>query len=119
MEVCPEPKFKLFVRERFEKFQKCLNTKISWTMAGVVVSIFSVIAYLSYNAYSGEQERQRNSIKQNCQDVQHLKTNSRILEVQFAHIKDELEKLNTTQERKFEIILEKLEKIQNKGGEYK
>lgn len=111
IEVCPEPEFKRFVRERFESFQKGLNSKISWTMTGVIVAVISIIAFLTYAAYSGEQERQRKDIKENCGKVQKLETRTTVMETEFVHIRDELEELNVQQKKQFEVILERLQEI--------
>ncbi len=115
--VCPEPEFKLFVRKRFETIQKCLNNKISWAMSGVVVSIFVAIAFLVFSAYSAGQEEQCENIKENSAQVQELKTNVKVMEVEFSHVRNKLQDLQDSQEKQFEAILNKLEKIDNEGGD--
>jgi len=111
--VCPDPQFKKFVRDSFDRINKCLSNKISWTMAGVIVAIFSVVAFLVYEAYSGEQKRQCSDVLENRQDIQRFKINVSIMEVKFGYIKDQLEDLKKTQETNFKTVVEKLEKIQS------
>ena len=110
--VCPDPEFKLFVRERFEKLQKCLNNKISWAMSGVVVSVFGAIAFLVFTAYSSGQEEQCSDIKENSVQVQVLKTNMRVMQVEFGHVSNKLEDLKDAQENQTEAILLKLDELQ-------
>ena len=115
--ACPEPDFKLFVRERFEKIQKCLSNKVSWKIAGVIVSILTAITFLVYNAYSGAQEEQCEVIKKNSAQVQALKTNVKVMEVEFHHIKHALEELKIEQKVQFDSIMQELKQIQEEGGE--
>ena len=115
--ACPEPDFKLFVRERFEKIQKCISNKVSWKMAGVIVSVLTATAFLVYNAYSNSQEEQCETIKQNSTQVQILKTNGKVMEVEFHHIKHALEELKIEQKVQFDSIMQELKQIQEKGGE--
>ena len=119
--VCPDPEFKLFVRERFDRIQKCLSNKVSWTMSGVIVSIFTIIAFLVFDAYSGEQKRQCVDIKENSAQVQELKTNVKVMQVEFGHVRNKLQDLKDTQALQTEAILEKLEELtrQRGGGEPK
>ena len=118
--VCPEPEFKLFVRQRFEKIQKCLSNKVSWAMSGVVVAIFTCIVTLAFFAYCGEQDTQREGIKENSAQVQELKTNVKVMQTEFGHVKDKLQDLKDTQREQTEAILKKLEEIyKEKGGEAK
>jgi predicted negative regulator of RcsB-dependent stress response len=91
--VCPDPDFKLFVRERFDRIQKCLNNKVSWAMSGVVVAIFSAIAFLVFTAYSNGQEEQCEDIKENSAQVQELKTLKNAQEIQTKAILLKLEEL--------------------------
>jgi len=114
--VCPDPEFKLFVRERFEKIQKCLANKVSWAMSGVVVAVFSTIAFLVFSAYSSGQEEQCEDIKENSAQVQELKTSVEVMQVQFSHVKDKLQDLKNAQEEQTEAILEKLDNIHIKEG---
>ena len=100
--VCPEPEFKLFVRKRLE-------AKVSWTMAGVVVAIFTVVALLVFSAYSTGQEEQSECIKENSAQVQELKTNVKVMQTEFAHVRDKLQDLKDTQKTQTEAILLKLD----------
>jgi len=115
--VCPEPEFKLFVRKRFETIQKCLNNKVSWAMSGVVVSIFTVIAFLVFGAYSTGQEEQCENIKENSVQVQVLKTNMRVMQVEFGHVSDNLRDLKESQRLQTEAILLKLDELTKQKGE--
>ena len=115
--VCPDPEFKLFVRERFEKIQKCLANKVSWAMSGVVVAVFSAIAFLVFSAYSTGQEEQCGDIKENSAQVQELKTNVKVMKVEFHHVKQALESLKAEQESQFNAVMKELKQIQKKGGE--
>ena len=118
--VCPEPEFKLFVRQRFDKIQKCLSNKVSWTMSGVAVAILSTIAFLVFTAYSSGQEEQREGIEENSAQVQELRTNMKVMQVEFRHISSKLQDLKKTQKQQTEAILRKLEEIhKEKGGETK
>lgn len=114
--VCPEPEFKLFVREKFDKTQKCLNNKISWAMSGVVVAIFTAIAFLVFGAYSGGQEQQCDDIKENSAQVQELKTNVKVMQVEFGHVRGKLQDLKETQRIQTEAILLKLDEIHKENG---
>lgn len=118
MTGCPEPEFKLFVRTRFEKTQKCLANKISWTMSGVVVSVFTVVAFLVFGAYSSGQEEQTNCIKENSVQVQVLKTNVRVMQTEFSHVREKLQDLKRSQEDQTTAILLKLDELsrQREGG---
>lgn len=121
-EICPEPEFKLFVRKRFETIQKCLNNKVSWTMSGVVVTIFTVIAFLVFDAYSNGQEKQYKDIKENSAQVQELKTNVRIMQIEFIHVRDKLQDLKDSQESQTKAILLKLDELgkeREEGGDRK
>lgn len=111
--VCPDPDFKLFVRERFDKIQKCLNNKVSWAMSGIVVAVFTGIAFLVFNAYSSGQEKQCEDIKENSAQVQELRTNVRVMQVEFGHVRDKLQDLKESQRLQTKAILLKLEEIQN------
>ena len=115
--VCPEPEFKLFVRTRFDSIQKCLNNKISWAMSGVVVAIFSTIAFLVFGAYSAGQEEQCENIKENSAQVQELRTNVKVMQVEFSHVSNKLQDLKDSQKEQFDAILKKLEQIKREGGE--
>ena len=118
--VCPDPDFKLFVRQRFDKIQKCLSNKVSWTMSGVAVAILSTIAFLVFTAYSSGQEEQREGIEENSAQVQELRTNMKVMQVEFRHVNSKLQDLKETQEQQTEAILKKLEEIyKEEGGETK
>lgn len=110
--VCPDPDFKLFV-------QKSLNNKVSWAMSGVVVAIFTGISFLVFTAYSGGQEEQCENIKENSAQVQELKTNVRVMQVEFGHVRDKLQDLKDAQRTQTEAILLKLEELTKQKGRYK
>ena len=114
--VCPDPEFKLFVRTRFEKIQKCLNNKVSWAMSGVVVAIFSAISFLVFSAYSNGQEEQCENIKENSAQVQELKTNVKVMQVEFGHVRDKLQDLKDSQKSQTEAILLKLDELTKQRG---
>ncbi len=123
MDTCPDPDFKKFVREKLDKTQTCINKKISWTMMGVVaatvVGVFTVTAFLTYEAYSGEQERQCKAIDSNTAQVNELKTNVKVMEAEYIHVRNELRELKASQSIEFEKILKSLEKIKERGGRSK
>jgi predicted negative regulator of RcsB-dependent stress response len=108
--VCPEPEFKSFVRKRLE-------SKVSWTMAGVVVAIVTGIAFLVFNAYSRGQEEQTSSIKENSAQVQELKTNVKVMQVEFGHVRDKLQDLKDSQKIQTEAILLKLDELSKQRRE--
>uniref|UniRef100_A0A6H1ZD26 Uncharacterized protein n=1 Tax=viral metagenome TaxID=1070528 RepID=A0A6H1ZD26_9ZZZZ len=107
--VCPEPEFKLFVRKKLE-------TKVSWTMAGVVVSICAGVAFLVFNAYSRGQEEQTTKIVQNSSEVQELKTNVKVMQTEFTYVREKLGELKSSQKEQFEAVLKELKEIKQKGG---
>ena len=118
--VCPEPEFKLFVRKRFETIQKCLNNKVSWTMSGVIVAVFTGISFLVFSAYSTGQEEQSSDIKENSAQVQELKTNVKVMQIEFGHVRDKLQDLKDAHKSQTDAILEKLDELsKEKGGMYR
>jgi len=115
--VCPEPEFKSFVRKRFEMIQKCLSNKVSWTMSGVVVAVFTGIAFLVFGAYSAGQEEQSACIKENSAQVQELRTNVKVMQIEFTHVRDKLQDLKDSQQDQTDAILLKLDQLsKEKGG---
>ena len=114
--VCPDPEFKHFVRERFETIQKCLSNKVSWTMSGVIVSLLAAIAFLVFSAYSSGQEKQNAEIKENSAQVHELKTNVKVMQTEFGHVRDKLQDLKDSQQQQTEAILQKLGEIQKAHG---
>lgn len=117
VEVCPEPEFQKWIKEKLDSFQKCLNNKISWTMAGVVVSIISIIAFISFSAYSGEQSKQNTEISHNTEAVNQLKVSTEVIKTQLGQIKEEIKEAKNLQKINFEIIIDQLKEIKRKGGE--
>lgn len=115
--VCPEPEFKLFVRQRFETIQKCLSNKVSWAMSGVVVAVFTAISILVFTAYSAGQEKQTDGIKENSAQVQELKTNVKVMQTEFGHVRDSLHDLKHLQKEQTEAILLKLDELSREKGE--
>jgi len=86
-----------------------LRKKVPWVGAGVIVAVFTVVAFLTYEAYSGEQERQCAETAKNSEAVQELKTTTRVIAVQYEDIKDELQELKETQKDQFNAIMHKLD----------
>jgi len=104
-------------KTEFTGIRKCLNKKISWTMSGVVVAISTVIAFLVYEAYSGEQKRQCEEIKQNTTRLEEVRSAAKVMAVRFEYVKEQLEDLKEIQKTQFRVIVEKLGEIKKKGGD--
>lgn len=98
-----------------EKVDCRLRKKVPWTGAGVIVACFTVVAFLVYNAYSGEQKRQSEGIAENSAQVQELKTNVKVMEVEFGHVRDKLQDLKNAQEAQFREVIEKLDRLNQRG----
>lgn len=99
-----------------EKVDCRLRKKVPWTGAGVIVACLTVVAFLVYNAYSGEQIRQNEGIAENSVQVQELKTNVKVMEVEFSHVRDKLQDLKNAQEAQFREVIKRLDKLNEKGG---
>jgi len=104
-------------KTEFTGIRKCLNKKISWTMSGVVVAVFTVIAFLVYESYSGEQKRQCEEIKQNTTRLEEVRSEARVIAVRFDYVKEQLEELKKIQTMQFQVIIDKLKEIKKKGGD--
>ena len=104
-------------KTEFTGIRKCLNKKISWTMSGVVVAIFTVIALLVYEAYSGEQKRQCEEIKQNTTRLEDVRSSVKVMAVRFDYVKEQLEDLKKSQVTQFQVIMDNLREIKKKGGD--
>lgn len=107
--------------QKLEKKVDCLSrnmrTKVPWVGAGVIVACLTVIALLTYEAYSGEQQRQCDETKENSAQVQELRTNVKVMQTQFTHVRDKLQDLKDAQENQTEAILHKLDQLsKEKGG---
>lgn len=114
--VCPEPEFKLFVRKRFEAIQKCLNNKVSWTMSGVIATVFTGIAFLVFSAYSTGQEEQSTDIKESFAQVQELRTNVKVMQIEFTHVRNKLQDLKDAHQTQTDAILLKLDQLSTEKG---
>lgn len=95
------------------EMKACINKRVSWKMSGVIASIFTAVAVLVFTAYSGEQDRQCKETEENSAQVQELKTNVKVMQVEFGHVRDKLQDLKHSQKAQTEAILEKLEEIRN------
>ena len=111
----PGPMEKLEIR--VDDLCKRLRGKVPWVGAGVIVAVGSIIAMLTYSAYSGEQERQCGEIAKNSVALQECKTNAKVVGVQLEHIKDQLKELKTGQKEQFQAIMDKLEENSKTGGD--
>lgn len=99
------------VIDKFEVVSCRLRKKVSWVGAGVIVACLTVVALLTYDAYSGEQKRQREEIAETSNQVQELKTNVRVMQAEFSHVRSKLQDLKETQKEQFDAVMEKLERI--------
>ena len=114
--VCLDPQFKKYVRSSFDSIHNCLAKKISWTMTGVIVAVFTIIAVLVYTAYGREQDRQCKEATETSTQVQELRTNVRVMQREFAHVREKLGELKSSQKEKFEAVLQELKEIKQNGG---
>jgi len=104
------------LEHRVDDLCKRLRGKVPWVGAGVIVAVGSIIAMLTYTAYSGEQERQCEEIAKNSVALQECKTNAKVVGVQLEHIKDQLKELKTGQKEQFNAIMDKLNEKERTGG---
>jgi len=86
-----------------------MRKKVPWIGAGVIVAVLTVIAFLTYEAYSGEQKRQCEEATKNSEAVQELKTTTKVISIQYEDIKDELQELKGEQKSQFKAIMHKLD----------
>ena len=107
--------YKKDVKDKLESLSCRLRKKVPWIGAGAVVGCLTVVALLTYNAYSGEQKRQSEGIAENSAQVQELKTNVKVMEVEFGHVRDKLQDLKNAQETQFREVIKKLDKLNEKG----
>ena len=115
MSECPDPEFRKEIKAKLDICFNCLQKKISWTMMGVVVAAFSVVAMLSYSAYSSSQEKQAESIKENSRAVQELTSTTRVIENNLDLIKEQIKDAKDIQKISFDAIMRELSKIKRKG----
>lgn len=107
--------YKKDVKDKLDVLSCRLRKKVPWVGAGAVVGCLTVVALLTYDAYSGEQKRQSEGIAENSAQVQELKTNVKVMEVEFGHVRDKLQDLKNAQEVQFREVIRKLDKLNNKG----
>jgi len=114
-EMTLDDDYKKEVKEKLESLSCRLRKKVPWIGAGVIVACITVVAFLAYNAYSGEQIRQNEGIAENSVQVQELKTNVKVMEVEFSHVRDKLQDLKNAQETQFREVIKRLDKLNEKG----
>ena len=113
---CPDPKFQNFLRRELDSLKRCLSKKVSWTMLGVVVTGIGLLATLVYTAYSGEQHRQCREIDENARIVREVRIDVKVMETEYKHVRKDLKELKTLQKSQFNVILEELKQIKERGG---
>lgn len=102
--------------KEFKEIRMCLNRKISWRVVGAVIGCFSIVAMLSFTAYSGGQVKQDEAIKDNSKNIDLITTCIKITENNVSHIREQLKEVKEDQRKSFETILEELKQIRKNGG---
>lgn len=103
-------------RKEFKEMRMCLNRKISWRVVGAVIGIFSIVAMLSFAAYSGGQGKQDQGIRDNSKNIDAITTCIKVTENNVSHIREQLKEVKEDQRKSFEAILEELKQIRENGG---
>jgi len=97
------------LKKKLHETNCLLRKKVPWVGAGVIVAVLTVVALLTYEAYSGEQKRQCAETTKNSEAVQELKTATKVISIQYEDIKDELQELQGEQKSQFKAIMHKLD----------
>jgi len=103
-------------RKEFNLIRSCLNKKVSWRVVGAVIGVFSIVAMLSFTAYSGGQVAQTEDIRDNSKNINLLNASTKVIEKELCLIREQIKDAKDIQKISFDAIMNKLNTIQKKRG---